>query len=319
MAIIKVTTQVVSRLDRYLKRLYPELTQGVVEQLLRKGKITVNDKKIPAGYRIKDGDIITVTEQLILPTGNDRQQQIFSKPIISLAGKILSEYLIYEDEQLIAINKPAGLATQGGSKINLSIDDALKFLNNQAAEGLNYKLVHRLDKETSGVLLIAKNYPASVKLTAAFKDKIIIKKYLAVTIGSPLLTAGEITSCLSKNRNGAFEKMEEDNAVGKLAITDYKVLKKANGLALIEFLPRTGRTHQLRVHAQKLGCPIVGDRKYSNRIAGAGAESDHMLLHAKNINLPKELFGKQIVIEASLPSYFSKFIVSTHASPLRPF
>jgi 23S rRNA pseudouridine955/2504/2580 synthase len=229
-------------------------------------------------------------------------KQNFSPSVMKLADKILGNYLIYSDDHLIAINKPTGLATQGGSKITLSVDDAISYLNQQ---GNDYRLVHRLDKETSGVLLIAKNYLAAHKLTNAFKEKIINKIYIAITLGKPLKDEGEISNFISKNRGGTYETIKEDKENGKLAVTQYKLLKFSEDLGLIEFMPKTGRTHQLRFHAQKLGCPIIGDSKYGSQISKT--YSEQMLLHAQKIILPEQLFGTQIIIEAKLPYYFEQY------------
>ncbi len=319
---IEVDAVIPTRLDRYLKRLYPALTQGIIEQGLRKGEIKVNNEKTAASRRVIKGDYVSLATA---PTKLEGEQENAKTVVISndkaaasLAKKLLKDYLIYEDENLLAINKPSGLATQGGSKVNISVADALAFFNRQGKRSHNeqYRLTHRLDKETSGILLIAKNYLASVKLTKGFEDKDISKKYLAVTYGAPAETEGEISSYISKSKAGVFEKMQEDNSSGKLAITKYKILHKANGLALIEFCPITGRMHQLRFHAKQLGCPIVGDQKYgeplrrqdlNSNLPAPEVENLHLLLHAKEITISQEIFNKPVMVKAQIPEYFSKF------------
>ncbi|MCC8369394.1 MAG: RluA family pseudouridine synthase [Rickettsia endosymbiont of Oxypoda opaca] len=292
--IIKVDTTIPCRLDKYLRRLYPKLTQGIIERALRQKQIIVNGHKVEANLRVKEEDEIFINDKLNLPQ-EETLEVTFSDSVIKLASKITKDYLIYENEHFIAINKPAGLATQGGTKINLSIDDALKYLN--------YKLVHRLDKETSGLLLVAKNYESGVKLVNAFKEKLIAKTYIAVVFGRPLEGSGEIRGLIGKKRDGAYEIVDVDNENGKLAITYYKLLKPLNNnLSLIEFTPITGRMHQLRFHAKLLNCPIVGDTKYGS--AQSSSYSKHMLLHASNIVLHEKIFGEEITLEAKLPNYF---------------
>ncbi|WP_341790598.1 RluA family pseudouridine synthase [Rickettsia endosymbiont of Polydrusus tereticollis] len=292
--IIKVDTTIPCRLDKYLRRLYPRLTQGIIERALRQKQIMVNGHKVEANLRVKEDDEIFINDKLNLPQ-EETLEVIFSDSVIKLASKITKDYLIYENEHFIAINKPAGLATQGGTKINLSIDDALKYLN--------YKLVHRLDKETSGLLLVAKNYESSVKLVNAFKEKLIAKTYIAVVFGRPLEDSGEIRGLIGKKRDGAYEIVDVDNENGKLAITYYKLLKPLNNnLSLIEFTPITGRMHQLRFHAKLLNCPIVGDTKYGS--AQSSSYSKHMLLHASKIVLHEKIFGEEITLEVKLPNYF---------------
>lgn len=299
--IIDVNTPIPFRLDKYLKRLYPSLTQGVIEKALRQKQVTVNFQKAEANLRVKEGDTIFINDYFHLPV-TQHETLVFADAEIKLAKKILTDYLIYEDDHLIAINKPASLATQGGSKINLSIDSALKYLNYQGAD---FKLVHRLDKETSGLLLIAKNYLSSVKLHDAFKEKLVIKKYFAITYGRPVKNVGIVKSNIGKSKGRMFKITDIDSDNGKLAITYYKLLKSLNNnLFLIEFMPVTGRMHQLRLHAQLLGCPILGDDKYGNK--EVMPYSKYMFLHANNIYLSESIVGKEIKLEAKLPFYFTR-------------
>ena len=306
MAILNVDIELPCRLDRYLKKLYPSLTQGMVERALRFKQIMVNSCKVAANLRIKAGDQIFIEDSLNLEP-QKVSDRVFSSSTVILAGKLMKDYLVYQDEWLISINKPSGLATQGGSKIGLSIDDALQYLNSQGAD---LKLVHRLDKDTSGILLIAKNYASSIKLVKAFKEKNIQKTYIAVVLGNLPQHEGEISGMIGKNRVGAYGTVQNDEEHGKLAITCYKLLKNLNnGLTLVEFTPLTGRMHQLRFHAKMLGCPIIGDTKYGTQ--EAMALSKEMLLHAKKIILPEKIFGKEIIINIDLPGYFyPRFFIS---------
>lgn len=299
MAILNVDIELPCRLDRYLKKLYPSLTQGMVERALRFKQIMVNSCKVAANLRINTGDQIFIEDSLNLEPQKVSDRVFLSSTVI-LAGKLMKDYLVYQDECLIAINKPVGLATQGGSKISLSIDDALQYLNSQGAD---LKLVHRLDKDTSGILLIAKNYASSIKLVKAFKEKNIQKTYIAVVLGNLPQHEGEISGMIGKNRGGAYETVQNDEEHGKLAITRYKLLKNLNnGLTLVEFTPLTGRMHQLRFHAKMLDCPIIGDTKYGTQ--EAMDLSKEMLLHAKRIILPEKIFAKEIIINIDLPGYF---------------
>ncbi|WPY00193.1 RluA family pseudouridine synthase [Candidatus Trichorickettsia mobilis] len=298
MTCITVNVEIPSRLDRYLRRNYPELTQGIIEQLLRRGQIKLNGRKVHAGIRVVNGDKILIQERVSIKFNSSSSiEQSFSPAIKNLAGKLLQEYQLYSDDNLLAINKPHALATQGGSKIRLSIQDALCYLN---TKGNDFKLVHRLDKDTSGLLLIAKNYLTAYKLTTAFSNKTIQKIYLAIVYGRPPQSSGEIQGMIAKNRTGVYEKVADDNN-GKLAITKYKVLATDGKRSLIEFIPLTGRMHQLRFHALKLGCPIIGDKKYSTSIT---KHEPPMLLHARKIIIPSSLWGFDLTIEADLPEYF---------------
>ncbi len=299
--IITVNTPIASRLDKYLRRMYPFFTQGMIEKALRQKQIIVNAKKAEAALRVVEGDKIFIHNKFNLPI-TQPTELIFTDAEIILAKKITAEYLIYEDDNIIAINKPAGLATQGGSKINLSVDSALKYLNSQGAD---FKLVHRLDKETSGLLLIAKNYVSSVKLHDAFKNKLVEKTYLAVTYGKPTKNTGKVKTKIEKSKGSIPKITYIENNNGKLAITYYKLLKSfPNNLFLVKFNPITGRMHQLRLHAKLLGCSILGDNKYGNE--KLMPYSQYMFLHASNIILSKKVFGKEVNLEAKLPSYFNR-------------
>ena len=265
------------RLDRYIKRVFPAVTQGVIERYLRNGKIKVNKTKVKSSARVKTGDEITLFAELLQSTGHVRN---FSDSIRSLATKLLGEYLLLSTNEFIAIDKPHNLAVQGGSKISLSIDDAISYLN--ATNGTNFKLVHRLDKGTSGVLLIACGYDNAAKLAKAFRDKLIQKTYYAVLCGRPKDQQGVIINYIGKDRSGVFE-IVKDLKDGKRAETSYNVLKENDGYSLVEFKPLTGRMHQLRVHSKILGCPILGDIKYG------GLSYKRMMLHAKQIVIPQEV------------------------------
>ena len=293
---IIVESEELTRIDRYLRRIFPLLTQGIIESYLRKAKIKVNGQKIKSNARIHKGDVIDLfTNTLDSYKNIAKDIKIFSDGSVVLANKLLKEYLVAQTEKFIAINKPYGLAVQGGSKISLSIDDALSYLN--YINNTNYKLVHRLDKETSGVLIIANGYDNAAKLGKMFQDRSVKKTYIAVVSGKLRAKEGVISNKLGKKRGSVYEIVQE-LADGKDAESFYKVLKERNDVSLVEFKPNTGRMHQLRIHSKLLHCPIVGDTKYG------GPSFDRMLLHAKEIILPLDVFGEVIKITTELPIGF---------------
>jgi 23S rRNA pseudouridine955/2504/2580 synthase len=323
------------RLDRYLRTINPLLTQGLLEQYLRKKLIIVNDAKASTSLRISNGDQITISP-IIADKIQPHIQCIKTSPSIeALANKLLGEYLIYDHPSFLAINKPSGLATQGGSKISLSIDDALSFLRQ---ENMDLKLVHRLDKDTSGILLIAKGRDVSEKFMHAFKKHKVQKRYMAILSGTPQKATGQIKSYLVKEKDFEVSSYYEEMPGRKEAITDYEVIEvfnmhgtrlyidpkffrtkplepisdtlhnwipdvfasKNSGIiyTLVQFKPLTGRMHQLRVHAKLMGCPIVGDVRYN------GESASHLMLHASDMVIDKCIFDKEIVIKADLPEHF---------------
>ena len=283
------------RLDRYLRNIDPLLTQGVLEQFLRKKLILVNDTKASTNLRISNGDRIFISH-VIAGKIQTRGQDIKTSPIIeTLANKLLGEYLLYDHPSFLAINKPSGLATQGGSKINLSIDDALSFLR---SKDMDLKLVHRLDKDTSGILLIAKGREISEKFMHAFKKHKIQKTYIALLSRIPRQAKGQIKSYLIKEHDFEVSSYDTEIEGSKEAITDFEVLETKERQALVRFKPLTGRMHQLRVHSKLIGCPIVGDIKYG------GESASHLMLHASEVLIDKCIFDREVVVKAPLPGYF---------------
>jgi 23S rRNA pseudouridine955/2504/2580 synthase len=283
------------RLDRYLRRYYPDATQGVIEKSLRLGKIKLNSAKSKTSVRVVQNDVITIAPGVFV-INEDTEIQEFPQDVIDLAEQLLSQNILFSSEKFIAIDKPEGLAVQGGSKISLSIDEVLKYIN--YTQDTEYKLVHRLDKDTSGILLIANGYDNAAKLSNAFRDQLINKVYIAILTGCPTSLEGNLVHKIGKDRSSIFEVVKELKVDGKLAETNYKVVKSNGGLSLVEFRPVTGRNHQLRFHSQFLGCPIVGDSKYG------GDKHKRMLLHAKTITIPASVFGRKITIDSDLPYEF---------------
>lgn len=288
------------RLDRYLRTIDSALSQGVIEKALRRGDIKVDGFKVTANFRVKNGSVISINKYFHI-NGNQGNEEEFDTSTIVLANKLISEYLIYEDENFIAINKPAKLPTQGGKNIKISIDHALSYLN---SNGYNLRLVHRLDRDTSGILLIAKTRTAANRLTRAFEHHRIEKQYLAITYGNLKLDSyGQIKSYLLKIGDKITDVSEETQDA-KLAISSYELLSSSPMFNLIGFYPKTGRMHQIRAHcAYNLQTPIVGDTKY-----GSLYESDNLLLHAYKILVHKEIFQKEILISLDPPEYFFKYI-----------
>lgn len=299
------------RLDRYLRLIFPSLTQGIIEKSLREKKIKVNDNYISSSFRINQSDNIaflySLWEEFQKYTNRSLKRTYnivnISPAIIKLANNLFTKYLIYEDQNIIAIDKPANLAVQGGEKITISIDHALAYLNakNQNDNYSNLRLVHRIDKETSGILLIAKNLQAAELITKAFKERIIKKTYIALLNELITKDCGVIETKIKTEENN-----QEKN---KPAITYYKLIKniKINqkNYSLIEFSPITGRKHQLRIHALEIGGSIVGDKKYSNKQEKINGK---LFLHAKKIIIPKNLFNKEIIINSKIPKIFFDYL-----------
>lgn len=282
------------RLDKYLCKKF-DISFGLAQKIIREKKIKVNGKRVDASYKIIDSDQVEVFADL-----NKRLEHTKSKPLIS--EEKIKKFLatkIYEDENIIAINKPSGLAVQGGSGIDISVDDYIF--------ERKWQLVHRLDKDTSGILLIAKNNKSAEFLTNAFRNKTIKKTYLALVAGNLKKEEGVINIPLRKKLLGKNEKVSPDFEDGKEAITKFKLLKNFHNHALVELSPITGRTHQLRVHMKELGHPIINDIKYGGREVVRKDLCKRLCLHAYKIEL-FDYFGKNLKIETDKPEFIFTYL-----------
>jgi 23S rRNA pseudouridine955/2504/2580 synthase len=282
------------RLDRWFKRHYPGLGHGHLEKLLRTGRIRVDGKRARSGDRIIPGQAIRIPpHELALPPRPLRPQP--------RAGDeaMLQAAILHRDEALIVLDKPAGLAVQGGTATERHVDgllDGLRFGNPERP-----RLVHRLDKETSGILVIARTVAAAEFLTRAFREKTTRKTYWAVVVGRPKLAQGRIDLPLSKSPGHGGERVRPDTKAGRRCVTYYRVIDAAGTQASwLALMPVTGRTHQLRAHCAAIGTPILGDAKYgevSAHLAGVpGSRTLH--LHARSLSIPHPLGG---TLEATAP------------------
>lgn len=290
------------RLDRWFKRHYPALSHGDLQKAMRKGLIRIDGKKTEASTRILAGQSLTVK---FLDLDAARQPIKPKKGKTSLTPEQVKEtqsWVLFRNPQVIALNKPAGIAVQGGSGVKDHVDGRLSALCFEEKDPP--KLVHRLDKDTSGVLLLGRSAKAAAELSRAFASKRMRKIYWALVIGVPEIYEGEIEGALEKSQ-GDYEKMEVDED-GKPAITRYRVIEHLGSrMAWMELEPVTGRTHQLRVHMAQMGHPIVGDGKYGGKDAFIGGSMDlpkQLHLHARQVQLPG-LSGGDLDITAPLPEH----------------
>ncbi len=245
------------RLERWLKKNVPDMPYVLTQKLLRKGQIRIDGKRAKPETRIISGQ-----EVKIPPFDVKQRDAPPKKKELSEDDKdYMRSLVIYKDADIIAINKPCGLASQGGTNTDHHVDGMLPALINE--EGVVPRLVHRLDKDTSGVMLLARSAKAARELGAAFRGREVRKIYWAVVTPTPDTIEGSIKAPIIKSE-GDFEKMIIDEEEGKFALTEFRVIESADrAAAFVAFWPRTGRTHQIRVHAaQGLGSSIIGDRKY---------------------------------------------------------
>ncbi|QOL20351.1 RluA family pseudouridine synthase [Candidatus Bodocaedibacter vickermanii] len=287
-------------LQRWLKKQFPNVPFSQWQKWLRTGQVRYD------GKRAKGNEILVLGQKVRIPpfAAQFSEQEIPETPKGQLSYtpsqselEAFKATIIFENDDFIVLNKPAGLAVQGGSTIKKHVDGLVRALYPDNPP----KLVHRLDRETSGLLMLAKTHLMAQKLTKAFSHHIIQKEYWAVTEGIPLKLKGNLITQLEKGWDKDMEKMRVASATSdaKPSETSYQVIAKNNAKkkALLSLVPHTGRTHQLRVHSEYLGCPILGDRKYNPK-----TESRQLHLHAHQLTLPPEFGG--YVFTADVPIYF---------------
>jgi 23S rRNA pseudouridine955/2504/2580 synthase len=294
------------RLDRWFQRHFPDLGHGALQKLLRTGQVRVDGKRAEAKDRIEPGQTVR------LPPGVSASPTAPKEPpkMSERDAAEVRRMVIHRDADVIALDKPPGLAVQGGSGTGRHVDgmlDALRFDNDERP-----RLVHRLDKDTSGLLLVARTAQAAKRLAESFRDRRAEKLYWAVVVGVPPRAEGTIDLPLAK-RPGARDRetVQVDHDQGQRALTRFRVLDRAGRrAALLALWPRTGRTHQLRVHCAAIGCPILGDRKYGGEEAllSAVADSRRLHLHARRITLPHPSGKGELVLEAEPPPHFRRTV-----------
>ena len=308
------------RLDRFLKRLFPQLGQGRIEKMCRKGELRLNGGRVKASTRVEAGQMLRVPP---LPDASTPKPE---RQVDDRDAKMIQAAVIYRDDHVIALNKPPGLPVQGGSKLTRHVDGlgpALRFGLDE-----NPRLVHRLDKDTSGVLILGRTRAAASALTEAFRHRATRKIYWAAVAGVPLPKAGVIKFGLVKapghGKGGEGEKMHAlhpdevattDGA--KRATTEYVTVEAlARRVAWMALVPVTGRTHQLRAHMAAMGHPIIGDGKYGGSSqenlgdgwgAGLGGTfSKKLHLHARSLTLEHPFTGATLHLTAPLPEHMDR-------------
>jgi 23S rRNA pseudouridine955/2504/2580 synthase len=292
------------RLDRWFKRHQPDISFAQVSRWARTGQLRVDGKRAAPGERIRAGQTLRVPPAE--PPAPEQARPKRARPALSEDQiAFAQELLIHQDAQALVINKPPGLATQGGTKTHEHVDallDALQF----EADG-RPKLVHRLDKDTSGALLLARTARAAAFFGKSFSSRTARKVYWALVTGVPSIEDGFIDLPLAKQPGTGGEKMHVDEKEGLPARTRYRLIERAgNQTAWLELQPHTGRTHQLRVHLAAIGHPIVGDGKYGGQEAFlTGGISRKMHLHARRIRIDHP-DGGRLDVTAELPAHFAE-------------
>ena len=283
------------RLDKVITILEQELSRSMIQKMLDDGKILVNRKQEKASYKTKSNDIIEVEEIVVKE--------------IELKAQDIPVEVIYEDSDIIVVNKPKGMVVHpangnpDGTLVNAIMNickDSLSGIGGEIRPGI----VHRIDKDTSGLLIIAKNDKAHINLSEQIKNREITKKYVALVRG--VIKEKQATIDMPIGRSDKDRKKMAVRKDGKNAVTHFDIIERYNGYTYLDIKIDTGRTHQIRVHMAEIGYPIVGDIVYSNGKNPFGVEGQ--MLHAKSLEFKHPITGETLKLEAPLPKYFMEVL-----------
>ena len=283
------------RLDAYVAREVPELSRTMIQKLIESGDILVNDSKKKLSYKVLSGDVITIN----IPEAKN----------VDLKPQDIPVEVIYEDNDIIVVNKPKGMVVHPangnpeGTLVNAIMamcKDSLSGIGGELRPGI----IHRIDKDTSGILIVAKNDKAHIEMSNQIKNHEVRKIYIALVRG--VVGENEATIDMPIGRSTKDRKKMAVVKNGKEAVTHFRVLKRYDKYTLLEVKIDTGRTHQIRVHMAEIGHPVVGDMVYSNGKNDFGVEGQ--MLHAKSLDFKHPITKKQMHLEAELPEYFKSVI-----------
>ncbi len=292
---LEVIEQVNKRIDAYMAEKYEDISRVAIQRLIETGKILVNGKKVKSSYKVQVNDKITMEEEKAVE--------------IELKAQDIPVEIIYEDRDIIVVNKPKGMVVHpangnpDGTLVNAIMSickDSLSGIGGEIRPGI----VHRLDKDTSGILIVAKNDKAHINLSEQIKEHKVKKTYIALVKG--IVKENNATINMPIGRSEKDRKKMAVTKKGKEAITHFKVLKRYDKYTLLEINIETGRTHQIRVHLSQIGYPIVGDEVYSKGKNEWNIKGQ--CLHAKSLDFKHPITNEDMHLEAKIPQYFEKIL-----------
>ncbi|MDA0154890.1 23S rRNA pseudouridine(955/2504/2580) synthase RluC [Vibrio sp. Makdt] len=286
------------RIDNFLRNQLKNIPKSMIYRIVRKGEVRVNKKRIKAEYKLKAGDLVRIPPVTI-------EEKIEENVPSTKLNKVseLEQCIIYEDDHMLILNKPSGTAVHGGSGLKFGAIEALRALRPEARF---LELVHRIDRDTSGILLVAKKRSALRHLQAQFREKTVQKYYFALVMGEWKNSCKVVNAPLLKNEVNSIVRV---NPNGKASETRFKVLEKFKDATLIQASPITGRTHQIRVHTQYTGHPIAWDDRYGDRRFDAYTGKvglDRLFLHAANIKFTHPGSEEKMDISAPMEARLEK-------------
>lgn len=291
----KYNIEEIGRLDKIVSNLETNISRESVQRMIKNGKILVNGKQEKPSYKTSIGETLTIEEE--------KAEEIDLKP------QEMPLDVIYEDDDMLVINKEKGIVVHpGNGNLDGTLANAVMARCKGGLSGIGGKIrpgiVHRIDKDTSGLVIIAKNDKAHINLSNQIQKRKVKKTYIALVRG--VIKENEATINMPIGRSTKDRKKMAVSKNGKEAITNFKVLKRFTGYTLLEVNIETGRTHQIRVHLAEIGFPIVGDMVYSNGKNPFNVEGQ--MLHAAKLELKHPTTQKDVTFEATLPEYFKKIV-----------
>ncbi|MCH4023536.1 MAG: RluA family pseudouridine synthase [Acetobacter sp.] len=291
------------RLDRFFRRHFPHLTQGALQKLCRTGQIRVDGRRCEANTRLESGQSVRIPP--IPPSTRPAREE--PRALDERLVREIRQMVVWSDKHIIVLNKPSGLATQGGPGITKHVDMMLDGL--REGDDPRPRLVHRIDRDTSGLLLLARTPGTAAKLAAMFRSRDVKKTYWAVVVGRPEPMAGEIDQPLARlgaGPNALVVPADRSDTDAQSAKTDYETLDSAaRKFSWLALSPLTGRTHQLRVHCESIGTPIIGDPKYGGEKVHVEGFTDRLHLHARHLRFPHPA-GGWMEVSAELPPHMKE-------------
>ncbi|HCG8130552.1 TPA: 23S rRNA pseudouridine(955/2504/2580) synthase RluC [Vibrio parahaemolyticus] len=289
------------RIDNFLRNQLKDIPKSMIYRIVRKGEVRVNKKRIKAEYKLKAGDLVRIPPVTV----EKKEEDVAPSTKLNKVAE-LEHMIIYEDDHMLILNKPSGTAVHGGSGLKFGAIEALRALRPQARF---LELVHRIDRDTSGILLVAKKRSALRHLQAQFREKTVKKFYFALVMGQWKSSCKVVNAPLLKNEVNSIVRV---NPNGKPSETRFKILEKFEQATLIQASPITGRTHQIRVHTQYTGHPIAWDDRYGDRRFDAYTAQlglDRLFLHAANIKFQHPSNDEWMEINAPMESKLEKVLV----------
>jgi 23S rRNA pseudouridine955/2504/2580 synthase len=291
--------QEAQRLDNFLVARLKGVPKTLIYRIIRKGEVRINGKRAKPDQKLEIGDKVRVPP-LRLPTAKEQQ-----KPGAQLQA-LLRQAVLFEDDEVLVLNKPSGLPVHGGTGVKVGLIEALRSMYPELP-GL--ELVHRLDKGTSGCILLAKTGRARRALTEAFREHHVLKIYHALVTGEWPKQVKVVDASLQRQAERGGERRVEIDEDGKEARTDFRIVQRLKAATLVEAKPLTGRTHQIRVHAALVGCPLIGDDKYNDKGSNRAFDKrgiKRLCLHAAEVRFPHPVSGKVVQVKADYDAAFTQ-------------